>query len=122
MSGSSLESIGGWLRFWDPRTWRCISDASMYSEKLKKKQAVLRSNGDDTLVRTAHTICTQCVRSFELAGNTAVVSGGDDRILRIWVSSPFAEVPFSPRPMLTYELGGESSLPFGVDAMEIFEV
>ena len=120
MTGASGEIMGGWLRFWDPRNWQVISDAILpqVNSRMSKKASSSGPASEKIFrARSAHEMSTNGLSSFTLAGNKAVISGGDDKQLRIWLSPPMADVSFSPKPTLAYELGGEKVLPIAVDAI-----
>lgn len=123
-SGASLEPMGGWLRFFDPRAgFQPLSDASIYPVS-----RVVRSDGDDRRLRTAHVLSTMCISGFQLANHQqVVVSGGDDKKLRVWTSAKSQQVlgetaPFSTKPQLSFELGSDKTIPISVDCLEVFQV
>lgn len=115
MTGSSSEYMGGWLRFYDPRTWKIVGDAIIPHGPLAKRTSSELDKFQRP--RTAHEVATNCLEPISLAGNHAIISGGDDKALRIWISPPLADSPYIPRPTLAYETGGTKVFPIAVDCI-----
>jgi WD40 repeat protein len=120
---ATSENVGGWLRVWDARTWSVLGDAAVQPPQPVMRRAGsssssggARAGGDTQRGRQAHAIACLCLRFVTLNGHPALVSGGDDKRIRIWGSSPHVDaVPFFPRPKLLFDLGGEPGVPISVD-------
>lgn len=128
-ASSTSELTGGWARFYDVRNWNVIGDASISKlapSASRSNQTTLvkyRSEGDTLDSRYAHAVATQAMSSFTLNGRPAVVTGGDDKTLRIWASPPLENhAPFTPNPVLAFTLGGERDIPISVDALVCMSV
>ena len=130
-SFGTSENVGGWLRVWDPRTWQVLGDAARelprptdrWTPSLSStSSATSRADGDVNVARQAHSFATNSVAALPSLGNAgpAIVSGGDDRHVRVWCSRPILDgalPPFFPRPTLAYDIGADA-LPLSVDAVE----
>jgi WD40 repeat protein len=125
MFGTS-DNIGGWVRMWDPRTWKVLGDAAKILPRVgdRIQKSRVTANGDVDIKRQAHELATTCLVTLRVAGLPAILSGGDDKKLRLWSSSPRDEslAPFFPRPTLGYEFGGDPHIPLKVDAVGVLMV
>ena len=96
---ASSSNAGGWVRVWDPRTWKPIGDCSF------AKASDRDSEGDVKFDRQAHANQTTAIAPLTLAnGSIGLLSGGDDKALRLWklpesaggINSPVLVTKLSP--------------------------
>ena len=74
------------MRVYDVRTWTVLGDAALNPvvANLKRFGSSSVAEGDSVKNRQAHAIACLSLRFVKLNGHPVLVSGGDDKKIRIW--------------------------------------